>query len=224
MTGFIKKYKVRWVGKSKQNDNFPINIELDTDEIRFTDINGDSYRAALLGIHNVINTLIAIEVGKILNISVKDTNKALSAVQLTGMRLEKMTAKNGSIILNDAYNASPTSMSAGLSLLASLNNYNKKIAVLGDMLELGKKAETYHREIGEFCSKLKLNLLITTGKLGKWIADAAREGGMNENKVYYIEDLNKIADLLLNNSDSDTIILVKGSRGVKLEKLINELI
>lgn len=219
------KFHFIWVGKNQDNNIYPIRIEMDgNNHIEFEDNQNQIYHLPLLGTHNVINALMAIEVAKILDITKEDIQKGLSNIKITGMRLEKMKAKNGSTILNDAYNASPSSMKAGIELLASLQQYNKKIVVLGDMLELGGNAEKYHQEVGEFCHSLGVNYLITTGNLGKWIAKGAERSGMDKEKIKFIEKLEEIIPVLMHESDKDTVILVKGSRGLHLEKVINRMI
>lgn len=211
-----------WVGKDQKSDFYPLKIEMmNTDGVHFITGDGGQYDLPLLGTHNIINSLMAIQAGKILNVSHEEMKEGLKNLSLTSMRLEKMKAKNGSTVLNDAYNASPTSMKASLNLLSTFASY-KKIAILGDMLELGENAEGYHREIGKICADLQLDLLITTGSLGKWIAAGAMEHGMTQ--VYHFDDMDQIGSFVLEQSDVDTFILVKGSRGIHLENVVDQLI
>lgn len=220
-----RPFKLHWVGMNKRNDVYPLAINFqDMDQTNFVDNEHNEYFMPLLGSHNVHNALIAIEVGKVLGVPYNQIEIGLSNLQLTGMRLEKIKANNGSMILNDAYNASPSSMKANLQLLSSFERYNQKIAVLGDMLELGEAEEEYHRKIGQFCAELGIDQLITTGKLGKWIADGAKIYGMKEKNVYHIDNIDEIPKLILQHSGPDTVILVKGSRGIKLEKVVEKLV
>ncbi|OEF99523.1 hypothetical protein BHF71_08550 [Vulcanibacillus modesticaldus] len=225
ITDFDESIQVIWVGKEAVNNSYPIEIRMDdTEQVNFVDNEQTRYSLPLLGVHNVINALMAIQIGKKLNVPISDIKKGLANLQLTGMRLEKLRGRNGSLILNDTYNASPTSMKASLRLLASLKQYSKKIAVLGDMLELGNHAHEYHLEVGEFCADLGIDKLIVTGSLGELIAKGAIAGGLNKNDVYYIKDLNQIPEIVLQFSNPQTAILVKGSRGVRLEKVVDRLV
>jgi len=216
-------YQIRWMGIESSNNVYASDIELNSEQIKFKTNDGVSFDLPLLGMHNVLNSLMAIEVGKLMNVTMSNIKEGLKAPKLTGMRLQQMRAKNGALILNDAYNASPTSMRAALSLLNSLNN-TKKVAVLGDMLELGNDSKHFHHEIGIYCAELEIDLLITTGKLGGWIARGASEHGMLQENIYNIDKIENIPSLLRQLTDNDTVILVKGSRGVHLETVVNQLI
>jgi len=220
-----KGNNIIWVGKNEVNDFYPREIRMNENNYtQFIDNEGESYIVPLMGTHNVINSLMAIQVGKLMNISRENLHKGLLNLQITGMRLEKMTAKNGALILNDVYNASPTSMKASLELLASFNGCDTKMAIIGDMLELGEKSKDYHEEIGSLCARLGINLLITTGEYGRLMADQAISEGMNIENVYNISEIENIAKYTLQLTNSNTVILVKASRGVHLEKVIEQLI
>lgn len=213
-----------WVGETDKNDVYPIKIEMvNTEGIRFIDSHNDQYYIPLLGVHNVSNALMAIQIGKKLSVSIQDIQKGLNNIELTGMRLEKVNGKKGYLILNDAYNASPTSMKASLQLLASLGEFKQRVAILGDMLELGEYAETFHEEIGKKCAEINLDYLIVTGKMGKSLVKAAKENGIKENKVKYFDDINLIPKFIFENVSTEAVILVKGSRGIKLERIVNQI-
>lgn len=219
-----KSIRVRWVGNSQDNDNYPLEVILEgTDGISFSDSSNDRYFIPLIGVHNIHNALTAIEVGKVLGIEKQEIMKGLANIQLTSMRLEKIKAKNGSLILNDAYNASPTSMQASLKLLNSLEQFKYKIAVLGDMLELGEETEKYHEEIGRMCAEMNIDYLLVTGEFGKTIVCGAKKSGIKDMYVKYFDNIDHISDYILKHSDSDTVILIKASRGIKLENVVNRL-
>lgn len=220
-----KADNIIWVGKNEDNHLYPNEIQMDENNFtHFIDNEGKSYTVPLIGAHNVINSMISIQVGKLLNISEDNLHKGLLDLQITGMRLERMTAKNGALILNDVYNASPTSMRASLELLASFKGYAKKMAIIGDMLELGDMANVYHEEIGKLCAQLGIDLLFTTGEYGELMANKAINEGMSNENVYNISEIENIAKYTFELVDSDTVILVKASRGVHLEKVVEMLI
>ncbi len=213
-----------WVGQKDTNDVYPLKVNLNNlDGVVFTDSNNEEYSVPLLGIHNVVNALMAIQVAKKLGVNKQDIQQGLTNIELTGMRLEKLYAKNGCLVLNDTYNASPTSMKASLELFASLNQFKHKAVVLGDMLELGVKSEKYHEEIGRVCANINLDYLIVTGELGKSIIKGAKDSGINDEKVKYFEDINQISEFILEHVSPEAVILVKSSRGIKLERVIDQI-
>lgn len=219
-----KELRLIWVGKSAENDLFPLNIQQDASQgTLFTDNNQRQFQLPLIGSHNVLNSLMAIQVGDLLGVDYREIQKGLAGAKLTGMRLEKMFSKSGSLVLNDAYNASPTSMKAALQLLSELTSYPIKAAVLGDMLELGDHAEEYHLEIGRICAGLGLDYLICKGALGSLIAVGAKNAGMPEESILISDNEQEIAEFLLQTLQQEAVILIKGSRGAQLEKIVEKL-
>ncbi|MEA3453339.1 MAG: cyanophycin synthetase, partial [Candidatus Caldatribacteriota bacterium] len=125
-------------------------------------------------------------------------------------------------ILNDSYNASPLSVKSALETLAEVALKKRKIAILGDMLELGEKADFYHREIGKEVAKLSIDILITVGPGGKIIAQSSKEEGMAEERVFSFEKNEKInlSKKLLSLTKAGDFILLKGSREMKMEEIL----
>ncbi|WP_339062305.1 UDP-N-acetylmuramoyl-tripeptide--D-alanyl-D-alanine ligase [Tepidibacillus marianensis] len=225
LKGMEHSFRLIWVGKNEQNNHrYPLNMVQEENEMRFTDSSGEPYQLPLYGSHNVMNALMAIEVGSQFGLSSSKIRNGLARPEMTSMRLEKVVAKNGSVLINDAYNASPTSMKASLQLLTTFTQYSKKMAILGDMYELGEYAEHYHKEIGTICSSLNLDLLITTGKFGQLIAKAALNSGMIQEQVCHFEDIERISPFILQHTDRNTIILIKASRGMHLERVVQQLL
>ncbi len=215
-----ENFRVKWVGNGENNQFYLKEKKLvDAEKMVFVTSDEENYTLPLLGDHNVINAMLAIEVGRYLNVGIEKIKRGLAELQITGMRLEKQVAKNDALILNDAYNASPTSMKASLQLLKSFPSSLKKVAILGDMLELGNEAAEYHNEIGKLCASLNLDYLITTGLLGELINSGALIAKMDSKAVIHLE-IEKIPDFVLRNFDQNTVILVKASRGVHLERVI----
>lgn len=172
-----------------------------------------SVKLAVAGVHNVYNALAAIAVGEHFGISEADIVDALGGFVLTAMRLT--VEKHGGVtLINDCYNASPDSIRASLDVLKS--EKGRRVAVLGDVLELGEFAETAHRDIGRMCAG-KADLLITAGENARFIAEGARESGVPE--VIYrttTEEAAALAGELVKNGDT---VLVKASRGMHFEKV-----
>ena len=132
------------------------------------------------------------------------------------------TLKNGAKIINDSYNASFESMKASI---ANLANYAecRKIAVLGDMFELGDYSKQLHENVGKEVAKNNIDILICSGENSKNIVNSAKENGMNENNIYYFENKEDIIKLLNKIMDKNDVILFKASNGMKFFDLVKEL-
>ena len=159
----------------------------------------------LPGEHNVYNALAAIAVAKILKINRRAVKKGLESFRPSGQRMETISQPDGTKIIDDTYNANPQSMAAALKTLAGIEG--RKVAVLGDMLELGKSAKSAHKKIIQLAPHLKINKIFTFGRL--WPKT-------NMNKKLLIKKLKKF----IRPRD---IILVKGSRGMKMEAVVEAL-
>lgn len=180
----------------------------------------------LPGKHNVLDALAALTTGKVLGVSLQKGCKGLEALPLPKMRLEARYGMMGSTLLNDVYNANPTSMQASLQVLKERAGKNKTLAILGEMYELGTAAETGHREVGETLAKLEISALITVGKLAEEIARGARRAGYPEACVAVTstrEEAVAAAKELLPSFEPGTWVLIKGSRGMKMEEITEQL-
>lgn len=175
------------------------------------------YILPLVGRHNVYNALAAIAAGFALGLAPEEIHNGLLKFEPTGMRFA-VEDKGNYHIVNDAYNASPLSMRAAIETLASLVT-GRKIAVLGDMLELGDSAPHLHKEIGELLGKCKFFALITYGELAKHIAIGATGAGIKE--VYSVASHQEAADKLQEIMNFGDTILFKGSRSMQMEKIID---
>lgn len=175
----------------------------------------------LPGKHNVLDALAALAVGHICGVPLAKGALALEGFKLSGMRLEMLEGISDSVIINDVYNANPASMKASLHVLAERGG-EKTIAVLGEMYELGDVCTSGHREVGQIVAQLGIRELVTVGKLAQNIAQGAIDSGLSAQRVHMSEDCGQAADItrkLLEEMKSNTWILVKGSRGMKMEKI-----
>lgn len=171
------------------------------------------------GKHNVYNALAAIAVGMHFQIEYENIKKGLAKAKISGMRMERKTAQGGFRVINDAYNASPSSMKAALQTLKDLAGSNRVIAVLGDMLELGDIAEEGHLSVGRYAAALPVDYLITVGKLAVLIARGAREAGQPEGKIFAAKNPRQALEHLQSLELKGSVILVKGSRMMRLEQI-----
>ena len=138
------------------------------------------------------------------------------------MRSQVVT-HHGVHIINDCYNANPASMKAALQLLAQWSPARERIAVLGDMLELGPETGRMHRDVGQFLGTQGLSRLIVCGTLGRDIAEGARQGGMTGQQIDEVVDATAAADHLKRIVRQGDVVLVKASRGMKMEQVVQAL-
>ncbi|MGE1063721.1 UDP-N-acetylmuramoyl-tripeptide--D-alanyl-D-alanine ligase [Megasphaera paucivorans] len=169
-----------------------------------------------LGEHNVYNALAAISVGRILGLSDRKMQKGLLEYQSEAMRQELIRIGSYTFI-NDAYNANPASMQEAVRTLAKLGK-GRKIAVLGDMLELGDWAQKEHEKIGIEAAALGIDAIIALGPLAEYIASAAENAGMIE--VHTVENHAAAASCLKHILQPGDTVLLKGSRGMAMEKIL----
>ncbi|KRE51981.1 UDP-N-acetylmuramoyl-tripeptide--D-alanyl-D-alanine ligase [Paenibacillus sp. Soil724D2] len=212
-------------GSGAGNDLFPTDIRMDADGAHFQ-INSPVYPELfipLLGTHNVINALAAIAIGEAFGVSPEGIAAGLRSLQMTSMRIEKLTAASGLTVLNDAYNASPASMRAAIDLTEQLSGFGRKFLVLGDMLELGEHEEEFHRGIGRMLSPERVDYVFTFGRLGRLIADEAAQQ-FPKACVRAFDDKEQLAAELGAEVRADDLVLVKGSRGMRLEHVVNALL
>lgn len=174
------------------------------------------------GKHFVYNALCAAEVGKILGLSDAQIKKGIEKFELTKRRMDIIRLKNGAKVINDSYNASYESMKASLAYLKNVNA-KRKIAVLGDMFELGEYSEELHKKVGEEVVKNNIDILICSGKNSKNIINMALKLGMNENNIFYLKNKQEIVEKLNNILEFDDVVLIKASNGMKYYEIINEI-
>ena len=221
--GKFPELQVRSFGRTEGNDLYPLSISHEEDSTYFTIAGeGDAYELPVLGNHNVQNALAAILAARELDVPEKNIREGLKQIQITNMRMEMVEGFNKQKIINDAYNASPTSVKAAIELLEGLSGFKRKILVLGDMLELGPKEKDFHLKIGELISPDHIDKVYTFGTLAESIAEGAEKAFSQEN-VRSFTNKQLLIDELKESTGPDDIILVKASRGMKLEEVVQAL-
>ncbi len=178
------------------------------------------------GIHNVHNALAAIAVAKIFKLKNSSIIRGLKKFKPSSKRMEITVRSDGIRIINDTYNANPSSIKAALEVLANQGPVvnltpPRKIAVLGDMLELGHIAISAHKEIGKYVAKSGIEILITVGKLSKYISKEALKHGLRD-VLHYSSKINVIKNLRKFLRPND-VVLFKGSRGMKMEEIVDSI-
>ena len=188
--------------------------------VRFDILHGDeraTVYSRLPGRAMVHNALAAAAAGIVHGIGLQDIAEALSEAQIP-MRLASHPGINGSTIIDDTYNASPASMRAALELLGEVAG--RKIAVLGDMRELGSAERDGHVEVGHYAAEVA-DIIYCVGELGRWIGDAAIQAGHDD--VHILRDKDEIAPALAPELEPGDVVLLKGSRALALETVRAEL-
>lgn len=218
-------YKTKTFGLSKRNDIHPSSTNCDDKETKFTvNINGklEEFFIHAIGSHHILNALAAVAIALDLNYSVKDIKSGISSFKPLKMRQEIYKTENGITIIDDSYNASPDSITSGLSVLNLFNTNGEKVAVLADMLELGKYSLKAHFDLGKTAVNLGITNIITIGEMAKQIAAGAKKinpncktksFSNNNDAILYIKSILKSGD----------IVLVKGSRGMKTDEIVTNL-
>lgn len=169
------------------------------------------------GRHLVLDALAAAAVGHELGLTMQEIKHGLESYVTVGGRMEKIDC-GGAVIINDCYNASPTSMAASLNVLS--NASGRKLALLGDMLELGARSDELHEGVGRLCAQLGLDILVTVGPSAERISAAAKQAGL-KNVMHLSRD--EAAAVIAGKLSPGDTLLVKASRGMALENAIKAI-
>lgn len=202
------------------------NIKKYSDSTEFDfRVDGTEYKAVINvpGEFHIYNALAAILTGIKYNIPIGEIIKGIAAFEPGGMR-QCVEKTKSFVLIKDCYNASPTSMKSGLEVLAVTQPKNgekpfRRVAVLGDMLELGEYAERAHREVGELVCNYNLGCLVVIGKNAEYIAKGAIEKGFGNPEIYMFYDNNAAKAHIMEVLKPNDVILFKGSRGMRLEEV-----
>lgn len=213
------------VGFAASNDWCARGLRLDKQGVRFqvdgprADFAGE-YRIHLLGRHQVVNALYAIAIGVELGLSRAEVARGLAQCGQPKMRLE-LWEHDGVWVLDDTYNANADSVIAALQTLRELPCKGRRMAVLGDMAELGAHGEAAHEEIGRRAAELGVGQLFAVGKMAPVVARGARDAGLN--RVFEFADLETAAAAVKSFVKSGDVVLLKASRATRLERIAEVL-
>ena len=178
------------------------------------------YRISMVGRHQVVNALFAIALGAELGLSREEIQRGLAECQPAKMRLQ-LYERNGVRVLDDAYNANADSVTVALQTLMELPCKGRRVAVLGDMAELGAHSESAHAEVGRRAAELGVEQLFAVGKMAGITAKAAREGGLN--RVLEFMEVEAAAGAIKNFVKPGDLLLLKASRAARLERIAEQL-
>ena len=219
---------VTWYGLSEDADVRASDIEVDEGGRPTLTLSaaGEQVRTTLPvpGRHNAYNAAAATAVALHLGVALDDIGAGLATAIMTDMRMQVFTAAGGVVVVNDAYNASPTSMRAALATLVDMRAAGRRVAVLGDMAELGSLTELAHFSLGEVVARSRIDVLVTVGERASRIADGAIAEGMTPSSVRPcagVEEAGEVLDDLLAPGD---VVLVKASRCMELERIVEGIL
>jgi UDP-N-acetylmuramoyl-tripeptide--D-alanyl-D-alanine ligase len=197
-------------------------VGMGLDGVRFRLHFGDDefhLRVPLIGRHSIHTALRATAVALVDGLSWEEIIGGLRS-GATQLRLVAVRSESGALILDDTYNASPQSTLAALNLLEELEG--RKIAVLGDMLELGPYEKRGHEMVGARAAEV-VDELVCMGELSKMIAGAALQAGLPATAVTQFESTQQVVDYLQDRLDDKDVLLVKGSRGMRMDRIVAAL-
>ncbi len=213
--------KVLRIGFNDRNDFSARDVRFDESGVTFLvkaarkDLSGE-YRIKLLGQHQVINALLAISVAGELGLNRAEIQKGLLQCEPAKMRLQTWTT-NGVQILDDSYNANADSMLAALETLRDMPCHGRRVAVLGDMAELGEHTVPAHAEVGRHSAEMGINHLFTVGTMSRITADAARDAGLRD--ITECSDVDVAGAALKKFLQPGDLVLLKASRSTRLERV-----
>jgi UDP-N-acetylmuramoyl-tripeptide--D-alanyl-D-alanine ligase len=219
-------YRILYFGFNEKNDIQAFNIKSNKQDGMEFDIRykGDikHFMTRIPGKHNILNALPAIAAGYNFGMKYEDIFDGLAGTVNEKMRL-KLISVNGISIIDDTYNANPDSVKAAIDYLIDISNNRRKVVILGDMLELGEYTVKSHEEIGEYCHLSGIDLLIAYGDYSKHIVDSAVSSGMRPGDVFYYQNKQELLRSLKTIVKPGDVILVKGSRGMKMDEIVDYL-
>ena len=181
-------------------------------------------RLGVPGAHLVANAAAAAAAALAAGALLQDVEEGLASFSGSAMRMQVVRA-GGAVVLHDAYNASPTSVRAALATLARVaaEERLRAVAVLGDMLELGPESEQLHQQVGRLAAQSGVQWLVTVGRWAQATARGAQEGGMPAEAIHQVQDAEEAARVVRGRVGPGDVVLVKGSRAVGLERVVQAL-
>jgi len=209
--------RVVTIGIEQESDFMAKSIEKASNGFKFN-CEGEKYEIETLNFHDIYNSLFAVAVGKILDVEYNLIKEGIMRKNQMKHRFE-ITKKANITFIDDTYNASTQSMISALETLQNLNN-RRKIAVLGDMLELGDFTENEHREIGKFLKNSKIDIVFCIGKRSRFIYEEL----VQSKEVYWFDEKEKALALLISTLKDGDAVLFKASRGMSLDKLFDKVV
>ena len=217
-----KQYQIVTYGINNDSSNMAENIEYNETGSKFVlKPDNEKIDVPVGGEAFVYNSLAAISVGKLLNIPLTEIKEGIKKFELSKMRLDIQKTEQGYTIINDCYNANYDSMKSAIEYLKNIEG-KRKIAVLGDMLELGEYSKELHEKVGLEVAKNKIDILITVGKEAENIARVAKDNGIEH--VYTFDNNNEATEKLKKIIAVDDVALIKASNSMNFKEIVASLL
>ncbi|HWQ56147.1 MAG TPA: UDP-N-acetylmuramoyl-tripeptide--D-alanyl-D-alanine ligase [Bryobacteraceae bacterium] len=198
-----------------------VDVDLGCAGSRFR-VDGVAFESPLAGRHGVLNALAALAVARVLGIPAARLGDAVRTLPAGKMRSERLE-HDGVTVWNDCYNANPEAMRAMIDVLAA-TPAARRVAVLGEMLELGRAAEALHREVGRYAAARGIDLLVGVRGAARWIVEEARQAGMTEPAARFFETPETAGEFAREHARAGDAVLFKGSRGVAMERALERFL
>lgn len=209
-------------GLAESSDLRALEIRSSTKGIRFRATEGShsvEVESSLHGRHNVYNLLAGLAAARALDVPLDDAASGLTSLQPASHRGERISVSDSILLIDETYNSNPRALIAALDALAEEEGA-RRIAVVGDMLELGPKATALHRDAGRHAASLEIGLLVGVGALGREIVHGARDAGLAPERTLACDDAEDAGARLTPRLLEGDVVLMKGSRGVGLDRTI----
>jgi UDP-N-acetylmuramoyl-tripeptide--D-alanyl-D-alanine ligase len=207
-------------GFAKDADIRAIEVEIHAEGVAFT-VDNVRFQTRLAGRHSISNVLAALAVASLFGIALSELTNAVGGLTSGKMRGER-TLWRGITILNDSYNSNPEAARQMIDVLAS-EAATRRVAVLGEMLELGSMSETLHRRLGSYAARAGVNALIGIRGAAAFLVDEAKRAGMSERDVYFFDDPDAAGNFLRGWVRPGDAVLFKGSRGTQVERALAKM-
>ena len=176
------------------------------------------FHLKILGRHNIYNALASIAVGSLYGVNVDEMAEELENFKLPNLRMEYEVI-DGIEFIFDCYNSNPVSMASAIESLKGINDSKRKIIIAGDMLELGEGSPDFHKQVGRHAAVVKVDILVGVGPLSRFILEGAQEEGQGGLSLLHFENSTDAAKALKNILKAGDLVLVKGSRAIKMEEI-----
>ena len=188
------------------------------DGIDFTLNSGHRSHLNLLGRHNIYNALGGVAISSLYGVSAEEAAAVLKDFRLPKLRME-FIEEGGIKFIFDCYNSNPSSMAGAIETIKGMNPSGRKIVVAGDMLELGGAGPDLHKKIGRLAAEAKVDILMSVGPLSRFILEGAQEEGIGGDSLLHFDNSVAAAKALKDMLKVGDLVLVKGSRGMKMEEI-----
>lgn len=222
LVGKEPNLNVESFGFNEDNSLVALNIVTTEKGSQFTvrgELNGEFF-IPVLGKHQVKNALNAMLISKSLGLRDDQIHFGIEQAKLTDMRMQVIQSSSGILFVNDAYNAAPTSMTAAIQFIQTTQMRSEKWLVLGDMLELGENERQYHEDLANVIDESKITKVCLFGHRMNWLYEKLQNKFASENLIHTNDDYGQIINYIKHHASKESIILLKGSRGMKLETVL----